>query len=359
MINEKITEVGHRSNAFGYLRLLFAALVIASHTPELVDGDRSREILTVLGSKLSLGSFAVSGFFVISGYLITGSLLNSKSLKLYMMKRVCRIYPAFVVAFFISLLIVGPMGGGHFGDNLFRKLGNNIVGVAILARPTIDGAFEGQHHLDRFTALNGAMWTIQYEFACYILVALIGIAGGLRRPAATAVLALLFFTIAAFVPEETLAPASHPKFFPGPPQALPNMVGTFLVGATFYLFRRSLHFRPMWTLASAVVLAFLIRFDATASIGFAVFGGYVILAVAYYASGTWLAKVNDKTDISYGLYLYAWPIERLMIAYSGTTNLLVIGLGTLFLAAICGWASWTVVERPFIKWAYKRSKYSI
>src|SRR3982074_3309146 len=99
-IGMQITESTTRqANNFGFLRLLFATLVILAHSPELVDGNRSREILTRIFGTMPLGEVAVDGFFLISGYLILQSLVNSKSYFEYLSKRVLRIYPGYIVAF--------------------------------------------------------------------------------------------------------------------------------------------------------------------------------------------------------------------------------------------------------------------
>lgn len=89
----------HRRNNFGTLRLLLASLVIVSHTPEMLDGNRSRELLTMLFGTLSFGELAVDGFFIISGFLIAKSMILGGSLKVFFVKRVARIVPGFMAAF--------------------------------------------------------------------------------------------------------------------------------------------------------------------------------------------------------------------------------------------------------------------
>lgn len=82
---------------------------------------------------------------------------------------------------------------------------------------------------------------------------------------------------------------------------------------------------------------------------YALFGGYLIFAIARMASSTFVGRINGKTDISYGVYLYAWPIEQLLIRYIGIESLLLLGVLTWIGAAICGWISWAVVEKPFMR----------
>src|SRR5579863_1616176 len=101
MGNAKVNQsqlVDGRNNNFGFLRLLFAALVILSHSSELIDGNRSREILTRIFGTMSFAQLAVDSFFLISGYLITRSWILSESNSEYLIKRVMRIYPGYLVA---------------------------------------------------------------------------------------------------------------------------------------------------------------------------------------------------------------------------------------------------------------------
>jgi peptidoglycan/LPS O-acetylase OafA/YrhL len=143
------SPVSH-DNGFGVMRLAFAILVLVSHAPELADGNRNREILTRIFGGLSFGEFAVDGFFVISGALITASWLNATSWRDYLWRRVVRIYPGFVVAFAVCLLIVAPLGGGTWPP--LSDVGHHLVSVLRLHGPGGGGAFQGQPVPD----LNGA-----------------------------------------------------------------------------------------------------------------------------------------------------------------------------------------------------------
>ncbi|MDE1953572.1 MAG: acyltransferase [Betaproteobacteria bacterium] len=178
------------ANRFDVLRLALASLVIVSHVPELSDGNRSREILTGLFHTLSLGKVAVDGFFLVSGYLILQSWLREPRLLRFLQKRVLRIYPAFLAASLVCVLIVGPIAGSpSYWHTLDAS--HAVTATLTLQVPAVPAAFQGM----AYPMVNGAMWTVHYEFACYLLVALMGLA--LRRSLTPAWM-LLTLALSAF-----------------------------------------------------------------------------------------------------------------------------------------------------------------
>lgn len=63
--------------------------------------------------------------------------------------------------------------------------------------------------------------------------------------------------------------------------------------------------------------------------------------------GNWLPKL--KSDISYGVYLYAWPIQGLLRYYWPEIQLWPHVLITACLASVLGWLSWHGIESRFLK----------
>lgn len=328
---------GEHRNAFGFLRLLFASLVIISHTPALLD-DGSEDPLIALFGGFGLGHLAVLGFFIISGFLITGSYLNSSSLRSYLKKRVARIYPAYIVAFFFCLVIAAPLAGGH-------GIGNWLSWVT-LSPPVNTTAFEGTAYS---STLNGSMWTIQIEFLCYLAVVAIGLVGMLKKPRL-----LALGSAAALIAHTIAINGFELAIFPGGFQKL-ELLGAFMAGAAFYGLQDSIGLSWGKIALAAVGLVLCLAYPPLATIGSATFGSYLIFAVAAWGAGTWLANVNNETDISYGVYLYAFPVTKLLIWY-GVTNALAVNVFTWIIAAILGYVSWIWIEKPVMEFTRRKRR---
>ena len=219
----------HRNN-FNQLRFVFAALVIVSHAPELQDGDRSNEWLSRLFGTLSFGELAVDSFFILSGFLIVKSWVSRPQVGRFVASRVLRIYPGFIAASLFCALVVGPLYGGA---DYFHQFwwGGFVAGLARLELVVTPPVFAGT----AYPFLNGAVWSIPYEFQCYMLVLVAGLAGLFRRrhfwPAVFAASALLHVLAASGVAS-----------FAG--ELYLRLLMAFSAGCCFYLYRDALPWTP-------------------------------------------------------------------------------------------------------------------
>jgi peptidoglycan/LPS O-acetylase OafA/YrhL len=312
-------------------------MVVLSHAPELVDGNRAREILTRLFHTLSFGEFGVDGFFLISGYLITKSFVTSPDVLNYLFKRVARIYPAFLVATIVSIVVFAPLSGTQLSALGVRDW-VHVVGNALTLQPPSVQAFPGTH----YPILNGAMWTIAYEFRCYLLIAILGLLGILRhREFVLAGTAVALLMLAAKVP--TPIPVSD-IFYGNPPEAI-RMTAAFLTGAVFYLYRDVILYRAGYAVFAAVVLLASMFGPRLAEPILCVFGGYLIFWLALVARQSIFSRITTDNDISYGLYLYTWPIQSALVYFRPGISPWLMFAVSLLLAAACGYLSWILLER--------------
>ena len=322
-------------NAFGVLRLVLAGLVIVSHSAEMLDGNRLREPLTQLFGTISFGEFAVDGFFIVSGYLVTASFVRRPKIFSYLWRRVVRIYPAFIAATLVCILVVAPLGGVDITRITPAGWEKLAIRALTLEPVNIRGVFAGQP----YASLNSAMWTIAYEFRCYLLVLILGVTRVLKvRWAVAAVTAacllLTALITAGMVPVSILRAIKADTVAQAvliDPRIAARLAGAFLAGACFFLFGRGPQ-PTMLTLGAALIgLCVGLCFKPTAEPAVAIFGGYLLFAIAFQTRWRWLNRINDRDDVSYGLYLSAWPVAMLLIRYWAG-----ISLGMLMLATLAG-----------------------
>lgn len=251
--------------------------------------------------------------------------------------------PGYLVAAVLSTLIVGILAPGvpgffrqldwHFASHLFR-----------LERPRTPAVFPGLH----YAAVNGSMWTIAYEFRCYLLVAIFGICGLLRRPWVW--LATTIFLLVTFSKKAIENELSWHRFLDwiGEPLNAYMLTSIFFVGGCFYLFRRWIRFKPLYAVACGAVLLGVVIFAPTRlEIPLILFGGYLLFYVAQIPMPL-LARLKKLPDISYGVYLYGWPVESLWTWYRRGSPWVTFVVSTLICFGL-GWLSWHFVERPMLK----------
>ncbi|MGC2224064.1 MAG: acyltransferase [Methylocella sp.] len=333
--------MGRSSNNFGALRLFFAVLVMLSHSFELVDGDRSREILTRIFGTLSFGELGVDGFFLISGYLITKSFQDSRSAGEYVFKRVLRIYPGYVVAYLLCLLALGPFVGGQLAALSIVKV---LWRMVLLKAPEMEGVFAGTPA----AVLDGAMWTIKYEFLCYLLVLAVGLIGLLSNRVLLSLLTIGLLALSALHPNTWGRFPGSLMIFLGEPDRIVHFIGVFGCGALFYLYRDRIQYDWRLAIFAAGGLMVLMFSQRLAEAALSILGGYLLFWFAFNVKSQTLAAVGQKVDVSYGVYLYAWPVQKLLIWLVAGISPWLLFSETIVIAGIIAFGSWVLVEKPLL-----------
>ncbi len=334
-------EIDFRSNGIGFLRLFFAAIVLWSHAYGI--GGFGWDPLGRVDDGLIAGMLAVGGFFVLSGFLITRSYETVGNVLRFVWHRVLRIFPAFLVCLVVTAFCLAPLAyvhergtlAGYFAapESPLTYITRNML--LSIAQPDIRGVLA---NVPVPFVLNGSLWTLAYEFGCYLAIAAIGVAGIVRRsPALVAVAALLLFcaylglTWRFAVRGDTVGLDVF------------SLIVYFGFGSAAYLLRDRIP--ATWWLASlcAAVLA--------ATLFTKSFLFVVIPCVAYLTLFATMRlpirSFDRRMDLSYGLYIYAFPIQQLLVVYHvNAFGFAPYVLCALTIALLLATGSWFAIERP-------------
>ena len=332
----------NRKNNFDFVRLALAVAVIYSHAYVLTVGAEGGELLHVLtDGLLEAGVLAVNGFFVISGYLITASWERSSSMFSYLRKRIYRIYPGFIVAWLLGVFVVAPLAADALR---YPGLLKSVAGLVLLNRMEPTGAFEGNPFPG---VINGSLWTISYEFRCYLMVMLLGLAGVLARRRLVLGLTIglvVMYSATTYIQWPAVSGALATVM--GLPDRLVRLLAYFLVGATFY--KWGTPFLGRWAAVGLAAAALSVLHPVAARLVLPVGFSYALLWFCF-TPHVRLYRWGKYGDFSYGTYLYAFPIQQLLVygTGNGLSPLVHFAVATP-LSVLAGVLSWYGVEKRFL-----------
>ena len=328
-----------RHNNFNLLRLILATLVIVGHSPELIDGDRHREPLTQLFGSISFGELAVDGFFILSGYLITQSWDQSLSGSNYLIKRVARIFPGFAVAALISAFVVGPIFGGNPNYLQEFKYVTFLTHMTVLTFQVTPAVYPGYP----YAIINAPMWTIHWEFLCYLMVFFLGSLRLLNQK----IFVPLLYVACAGIFAYTASRLTHAVT--NIPPRLPML---FLAGMSFYICRDLVKYKFSFFGLAIVLCVLALKMGLMSELFLTVPFAYVLFYVSQ-KHFVFTEAFNRLPDVSFGTYLYAWPIQKILVCNLQMTSPIMVTLITIPLAYAVGYLSWMLVERHFLSWKIK------
>jgi peptidoglycan/LPS O-acetylase OafA/YrhL len=336
-------RIGQRFGAgpdnFALLRLLLAAAVVVSHGMSVGTG-RHEDELFVVSTGFSLGSHAVNGFFAISGFLVTMS-FDRRGWKDYAVARLLRIYPAFIVG---ALVVT-------FG---FGLVFTTLTASAYLSHPQVTNflvraltEFRSNGTLPGFLTDNpyknpyGTIWSLRYEMFCYILVLVAGVWGGrfVQRFAWLGLVGLL----AAVAALDTVKALTG---FTSVAETYARLFSLFVAGSLAYQHRDRIPLSGWLALALFIVVVAL-AWTPLYRAALYVFTVYAVLVLALHPALTGHVP-EPKTDLSYGIYLYGWPVQQTVQAVYPMQWLAMLA-PVFVVTVILALLSWHLVEKPALR----------
>ena len=327
---------GKRNN-LDFIRFAAAAGVILSHAFPLAQGTGTREPLEdFTRGQMSLGRLCVAVFLVISGVLITQSYERTPSLARYTWARVLRIFPGLAVVLLASAFLLGPalteapLGVYFRSTETYLYVVRNFTLYS--AQWELPGVFTGNMYPG---VVNGSLWTLRYEVGFYLLVAGLGAAGLLRRW-----VGLAAWVAAAVVP---FVPYVGPRL-----NFWPELYLYFGGGLALYLLRERVRMSPWVALGCVAVLVVTARLGVGFRYAVGCCGAYLVLYLAFLPSR--LAGFARRGDFSYGVYIYAFPVQQLVTALlGGRTEWWVNAAISLPVVVALAALSWHLVEQPALR----------
>ena len=333
-------KIEREANNFDLIRIIFAWFVIVSHSYVLNGVGESDPLGQLTSNYLILSFIGVKGFFVISGYLILQSLTRSKSVIDYLVKRILRIFPGLIVVLILTLIAVYfiyPTSQVPYLLNpaIYHYLWGNLL---LFSPPFF---IHGVCDYLPSRAITGSLWTIEFEFLFYIvLLLLFPIRKNIKALRWTLLGLMTLFTVGnLFYPNELLSIKK-----PVPLDLVFDLGIYFVTGSFFACINWGKWDSSKYLFIAAVlILITMIIFKIDRAWLFTCLP-FVILYIGQMKSkvANW---VHQKLgDPSYGIYLYAFPIQQFIVYFLKPSTFMLFLYASIG-AFIFGILSWKLIEK--------------
>lgn len=331
------------NNNFDLLRIGLAVLVIYCHCFSLKHSD-----FEPVNAYLHYGyggNLAVYGFLVISGFLVTRSLCE-RSIDDYVFARIARVIPGLALITLVEVFVIGAI---FTKERLWTFL--SYVGFRHLWNVTVFGLDSRLFAVFPDTTppwlMNGSLWTIPIECSFYIILPIIMLTAGLRRSVVPLFLLSLiaqpaakYFELSQEAPGASLLTNVH---------AFPfiDLSSYFFAGAAAWMVRDRIPFN-LGLLSISLIGLYAAAGAALSDLALKLFLPYLVL-YASMAGGIGTRLKRAIGDLSYGTYLFGFPITLSVIAAAGGLSVHQTFFVAIAITLACAWLSWRFVEQPCLR----------
>ena len=340
-----------RENNFDALRLFAATLVLIGHDFPIM-GNKNQPV--VFGTQISVYGLFI--FFSISGYLISKSWKNDPHIGRFLLKRSLRIFPALAVLVLLTIFLLGPIVSqiplAQYFSNIHTY--DYLKNIGLYVTYGLPGVF---YHVPVSYSVNVSIWSLPVEFFMYLVTPVVMVLFGRASPVAFAVLAAALGFAGFFLTWHYTGPQI--VFYATDVRAASVTAAYFAAGAVFGSL--SERFRFQLSVGAIVACAYFLvmhfageRFGTHAAVSSIFMFSYLAL-LAGTKSFKIFCRVGRRGDFSYGMYLYAFPIQQSIALYFPK---MAIGFAIILTAVLslgCAAASWHFVEKIALSLKPRRS----
>jgi len=339
-----------RDNNFDVLRLAGAAIVLVSHSFVVVGMHEPRV------GHFPLGTLGVEIFFAISGFLVARSWFSQPSARAFAVKRGLRILPALLVTLVACAFVLGPLVTE-------RSLGDYLAGAAPAVYVVEDLAsiasggvvadvahdLPGVFDANASHSVNLSLWTLPIEVRAYIILALVGLLGLFSRAMPLVAGGFLLLSVAPASIADLSGAGSGLEFLRGSDGETAHLVALFAVAALAWTWRSRIVLRGDLALG-ALALLVASTFTPLERPALVLLLPYLVLYLAY-CTPAWLRTLTRPGDVSYGLYLLAFPVQQTIVwAWAGSAPApAVVALIAFPVTYLLALASWHGVEKRALR----------
>jgi peptidoglycan/LPS O-acetylase OafA/YrhL len=343
-----------KNNYFTILRYIGALFVILSHSYPLTNGRGTSEPLTDHLGGLSIGAVGVSFFFVMSGFLLVENLkkepIRYSSLVGFLCKRILRILPELIGVLLFTVFLIGPMTTslGIVDYFINKETWMYLINpITIFFNSHLPGVFETNPYPN---VVNGSLWILPYFIIMYLIFWVFVVLGFLNKPPIILFLHVLAFLVLIF--SSRILPSIHELInLPFITDKLSFQYYLYFSGGIIISIYKKF-IKSQIIIANIILLVLIITAFFQKTLIYYIYIAIIPYSLFYLSicSIKIMRLCSDIEDYSYGLYIYAWPIQQTIAHFIKNISVCEILLYTIMIIIPLAFLSRRLIEDPALKW---------
>lgn len=338
-------RMNDRNNNFDFLRFIAATAVILSHSYPL-SGNNNEFFGLLTNGQSALGGVSVAIFFIISGFLITMSFDKNKSVVQFVINRVLRIFPALLLIILLSVFIIGPIVTTLSFNDYFKDSKTYDYLKTFFLFPVyfeLPGVFGNNPNP---ISVNGSLWTLSYEILSYFMVVIFGLLGFYKKKFRGVILFLFLLLVYLNIFRANIF--DNYNFRGVSFSTFSYLFGYFVAGMLVYCYKDKITINRTLFICFSLLTLISMKYGGFKEL-FPILGSYLVICIAY-SKKIKLYNFSKFGDLSYGLYIFAFPIQQLVTwCYGGKMNVFLHFFISFLICVVLSYASWHLIEKQFLK----------